>query len=127
VERVVYSGDLVQRDEEGFLYFVGRDDAMIKSQGYRMSPEEIESLLIGSGLVREACAFGVPDHDLGQRVIAVVSLDDGAEATTDSIRSYAMQHAPSYMVPGRVVIVDELPKTASGKIDRPMVSSAYAD
>lgn len=127
VERVVYSGDLVQRDEEGFLYFVGRDDAMIKSQGYRMSPEEIESLLIGSGLVREACAFGVPDHDLGQRVIAVVSLADGAEATTDSIRSYAMQHAPPYMVPGRVVIVDELPKTASGKIDRPMVSSAYAD
>ncbi|HZC84018.1 MAG TPA: AMP-binding protein, partial [Rubrobacter sp.] len=61
VERVVYSGDLVRRDEEGFLYFIGREDAMIKTQGYRLSPEEVEGLLVGSGKVREACAFGVED------------------------------------------------------------------
>jgi acyl-CoA ligase (AMP-forming) (exosortase A-associated) len=72
VERVVYSGDLVRKDEEGYLYFIGREDAMIKSQGYRLSPEEVENLLISSGLVREACAFGVPDPDLGHLVMAVV-------------------------------------------------------
>jgi acyl-coenzyme A synthetase/AMP-(fatty) acid ligase len=59
VERVVYSGDTVTRDEEGYLYFLGREDAMIKNQGYRLSPEEVENLLLGSGLVHEACAFGV--------------------------------------------------------------------
>src|SRR5918992_1533252 len=70
VERVVYSGDTVRRDKEGYLYFIGRDDAMIKSQGYRLSPEEVENLLIGSGLVHEACAFGVEDPEVGQIVMA---------------------------------------------------------
>lgn len=128
VERVVYSGDLVKRDEEGFLYFVGRDDAMIKSQGNRMSPEEIENLLIASGLVREACAFGEADEEMGQRIVAVVSLNGGGtEQTVQSIRQYAMKNAPAYMVPSRIVVLDELPMTPSGKIDRPTVRDAYAD
>lgn len=128
VERVVYSGDLVRRDEEGYLYFVGRDDAMIKSQGYRMSPEEIEDLLHHSGLIREACAFGVPDPEMGHRVVAVVSLRDGDTANAvDSLRQYAMQNGPSYMVPARILVLDELPKTGSGKIDRSGISGAYAD
>src|ERR687894_1730767 len=79
VERVVYSGDTVRRDKEGYLYFIGREDAMIKSQGYRLSPEEVENLLIGSALVHEACAFGAPDPEVGQLVMAVVSLRDGSE------------------------------------------------
>jgi acyl-CoA ligase (AMP-forming) (exosortase A-associated) len=128
VERVVYSGDLVRRDEEGYLYFVGRDDAMIKSQGYRMSPEEIEDLLHHSGLIREACAFGVPDPEMGHRVVAVVSLRDGDAAdAVDSLRQYAMQNGPSYMVPARILVLDELPKTGSGKVDRSGISGAYAD
>ena len=66
VERVVYSGDTVERDEEGYLYFLGREDAMIKNQGYRLSPEEVENLLLGSGLVHEACAFGVENPAVGR-------------------------------------------------------------
>lgn len=129
VERVVYSGDQVRRDEEGFLYFVGREDAMIKSQGYRMSPEEIENLLISSGRVHEACAFGVPNPDVGHDVIAVVSLkDDGdGDETVQTIRQYAVNNAPAYMVPKEILVQDELPKTPSGKIDRKGVSNAYAD
>ena len=127
VEKVVYSGDSVRRDEEGFIYFVGREDAMIKSQGYRMSPEEVENLLIGSGRVHEACAFGVPDPDLGHQVVAVVSLKRDGEGVIDEIREYAAKNGPPYMVPKEILIQDELPKTGSGKIDRKGISNAYAN
>ncbi|MBA4117247.1 MAG: AMP-binding protein [Rubrobacter sp.] len=128
VERVVYSGDNVRRDEEGFLYFIGREDGMIKSQGYRMSPEEIENLLISSGLVHEACAFGLPDPDLGHQVIAVVSLKDGSdESVVEEIREYAAKNGPPYMVPKAIMIQDDLPKTGSGKIDRKGISNAYTN
>ena len=128
VERVVYSGDLARRDEEGFLYHLGRNDAMIKSQGYRLSPEEVEDLLIGSGLVHEACAFGVEDPEVGQLVMAVVSLRDGAEnGAVESIREHVIKNGPPYMVPKEIVVLDELPKTGSGKIDRKGISNAYAN
>jgi len=130
VERVVYSGDLVRRDEEGYLYFVGRNDAMIKSGGFRISPEEVENLLIASGLVHEACAFGAPDPDevVGEVVIATVSLrSDVAADQVGQIREYLVANAPPYMVPREIVVVDELPKGATGKIDRPAVARAYLD
>jgi acyl-CoA ligase (AMP-forming) (exosortase A-associated) len=126
VERVVYSGDLARRDEEGYLYFIGRDDAMIKSQGYRLSPEEVENLLIGSGLVHEACAFGVEDPEVGQLVMAVVSLKDG-EGAVERVREHVIKNGPPYMVPKEIFVLDELPKTGSGKIDRKSISNAYAN
>ena len=128
VERVVYSGDTVQRDEEGYLYFLGREDAMIKNQGYRLSPEEVENLLLGSGLVHEACAFGVENPAVGQDVIAVISLRNGAEeGALDRIRGHVIENGPPYMVPKEILIRDELPKTGSGKIDRKGISSAYSN
>src|ERR671916_1312171 len=127
VERVVYSGDTVERDEEGYLYFLGREDAMITNQGYRLSPEEVENLLLGSGLVHEACAFGVENPAVGQDVIAVISLRDGHEGALDSIREYAIQNGPPYMIPKEILVRDELPKTGSGKIDRKGISSDYTD
>jgi len=128
-ERVVYSGDLVRKDEGGYLYFIGRDDAMIKSQGYRLSPEEVENLLIGSGLVHEACAFGVEDPEVGQLVMAVVSLKDGAsgEGAVEKIREYVIRNGPPYMVPKEIFVRDELPKSGTGKIDRKSISNAYSD
>jgi acyl-CoA ligase (AMP-forming) (exosortase A-associated) len=134
VERVVYSGDLVRMDEDGYLYFVGRNDAMIKSGGFRISPEEVENLLIASGLVQEACAFGAPDPDevVGEVVIATVSLrpDAAADAAADAVRQiheYLVANAPTYMVPREIVLVDELPKGGTGKIDRPGIARAYLD
>ena len=130
VERVVYSGDLVRMDEEGYLYFVGRNDAMIKSGGFRISPEEVENLLLASGLVHEACAFGAPDPDeiVGEVVIATVSLrSDASSDDVPQIRDYLVVNAPTYMVPREIVVVDELPKGATGKIDRPAVARAYLD
>jgi acyl-CoA ligase (AMP-forming) (exosortase A-associated) len=128
VERVVYSGDTVRRDKEDYLYFIGREDAMIKSQGYRLSPEEVENLLIGSGLVHEACAFGVEDPEVGQLVMAVVSLKDGAaENARERVREHVIKNGPPYMVPKEIFVLDELPKTGSGKIDRKGISSAYTN
>jgi acyl-CoA ligase (AMP-forming) (exosortase A-associated) len=127
-ERVVYSGDLVRKDEEGYLYFIGRDDAMIKSQGYRLSPEEVENLLIGSGLVHEACAFGVEDPDVGQLVMAVVSLKDGAvEGAVEKIREHVIKNGPPYMVPKEIFVQNELPKSGTGKIDRKSIGNAYSN
>jgi acyl-CoA ligase (AMP-forming) (exosortase A-associated) len=128
VERVVYSGDTVVRDEEGYLYFLGREDAMIKNQGYRLSPEEVENLLLGSGLVHEACAFGVENPAVGQDVIAVISLRNGSEeGAVNRVREYAINNGPPYMIPKEILVRDELPKTGSGKIDRKGISSAYAN
>ncbi len=128
VERVVYSGDTVERDEEGYLYFLGREDAMIKNQGYRLSPEEVENLLLGSGLVHEACALGVENPAAGQDVIAVISLRNGSEeGAVDRVREYAINNGPPYMVPKEILVRDELPKTGSGKIDRKGISSAYSN
>jgi acyl-CoA ligase (AMP-forming) (exosortase A-associated) len=128
VERVVYSGDTVTRDEEGYLYFLGREDAMIKNQGYRLSPEEVENLLLGSGLVHEACAFGVENPAVGHDVIAVISLKNGGEdGAIDSVREYAIKNGPPYMIPREIIVRDELPKNANGKIDRKGISSAYTN
>ncbi len=128
VERVVYSGDTVTRDEEGYLYFLGREDAMIKNQGYRLSPEEVENLLLGSGLVHEACAFGVENPAVGHDVIAVISLKNGGEdGAIDAIREYAIKNGPPYMIPKEIIVRDELPKNANGKIDRKGITNAYTN
>ena len=127
-ERVVYSGDLVKRDEDGLLYFVGRNDAMIKVQGYRLSPEEVENLLVATGEVSEACAFGLPDESAGERVIAVVSLkESAANGDVEHLREYCVENAPQYMIPREILVHDgDLPKGPSGKIDRPKIKETYS-
>jgi acyl-CoA ligase (AMP-forming) (exosortase A-associated) len=129
VERVVRSGDLVRRDADGFLYFMGRNDEMIKSGGFRISPEEVENLLIASGLVHEAAALGIEDPDgvVGQVILAVVSLrDDAPQDAVQVIRDHMIASAPPYMTPREIIVVDELPKGASGKLDRPAIRRAHA-
>jgi acyl-CoA ligase (AMP-forming) (exosortase A-associated) len=129
VERVVRSGDLVRRDADGFLYFMGRNDEMIKSGGFRISPEEVENLLIASGIAHEAAALGIEDPDgvVGQVVLAVVSLrDDAPENAVQAMRDYMVANAPPYLTPREIIVVDELPKGASGKLDRPAIRRAHA-
>lgn len=118
-ERVCYSGDLVKMDEEGFLYFVGRRDAMIKSSGFRISPTEIEEVLFQSGGLRQAAVIGIPDEALGQTIKAFVVPRDGQALSPDELIAYCAEKMPRYMVPQAVEILDELPKTTSGKVDYP--------
>lgn len=120
-EKVCYSGDLVQMDEEGFLYFVGRRDNMIKSSGYRVSPTEVEETLFQSGKVREAGVIGVPDTILGQVIKAFVVPREGETLEPDGLIHFCAAKLPRYMVPKFVEVRAELPKTSTGKIDYPVL------
>ena len=118
-ERVCYSGDLVKMDEDGFLYYVGRRDTMIKSSGFRISPTEVEEALFSSGKLRGAAVIGIPDEALGQTIKAFAVPRDGDQIDPQALIEYCAGRLPRYMVPKTVEIVDELPKTSSGKVDYP--------
>jgi acyl-CoA ligase (AMP-forming) (exosortase A-associated) len=119
VEKICYSGDLVKMDDDGFLYYVGRRDSMIKSSGYRISPTEVEEVVFQSGRARHAAAIGVPDGLLGQAVKVFVVLRDGESWNERALLEFCAERMPRYMVPKYFELIDELPKTSSGKIDYP--------
>jgi acyl-CoA ligase (AMP-forming) (exosortase A-associated) len=117
-EPVVYSGDIVRLDADGDLWFVSRNDAMIKTSGFRLSPDEVEDLVHRSGMVGDAVAFGVADDDLGEVVhVAVTALggfDEGA------LLEHCRMVMPHYMIPRKVhVWAGGMPRTSSGKLARP--------
>jgi acyl-coenzyme A synthetase/AMP-(fatty) acid ligase len=112
----VWSGDTVRRSANGLLYFVGREDEMIKVSGNRISPFEIEEAALASGAVAEAVAFGVPDDRLGQAILLVVrGLGAAAEAR---LSAYFKAELPGFMLPKAVIWRDDLPRNANGKLDR---------
>jgi acyl-CoA ligase (AMP-forming) (exosortase A-associated) len=118
-EKVCYSGDLVKMDDEGFLYFVGRRDTMIKSSGFRISPTEVEEVLFQSGEIRQAAVIGIPDDVLGQSIKAFVVPRDGVPIEQRSLLDFCAGKMPRHMLPKEVEVLDELPKTTSGKVDYP--------
>lgn len=118
-ERVCYSGDLVKKDEDGFLYYVGRRDTMIKCSGHRISPTEVEEVLFQSGQVRQAAVIGIPDEVMGQAIKAFVVARDGSSLEVPRLLEYCGERVPRYMVPRGIDVLDELPKTTSGKVDYP--------
>jgi acyl-CoA ligase (AMP-forming) (exosortase A-associated) len=120
-ELAVFSGDTVVRDDEGFLYFVGRKDEMIKTSGYRVSPVEIEEVIYDTGMVRDAAAFGVEDETLGHAVVIAVSPMPGASLDEAALLTELRKRLPLYMVPRQVVIRDELPRSPNGKFDRTLL------
>jgi amino acid adenylation domain-containing protein len=114
-ERAVYSGDLVRADRDGFLYFVSRRDKMIKTLGYRVSPDEVSEVLYRSGEVVEAVVVAEPDTVRGMRIIAHVVLT--ANGSLDKLKRYCRVELPGYAVPARIDAHAGLPRTASGKHD----------
>jgi acyl-CoA ligase (AMP-forming) (exosortase A-associated) len=125
-ELAVWSGDVVVRDDEGFLYFVGRRDEMIKTSGYRVSPAEIEEAAYGTGLVGDAVALGIDDARLGQRVVLAVSPANGNGLDPGILLSELKQQLPLYMIPRQVVIRPALPRSPNGKFDRTLLRSELA-
>lgn len=116
-EIVCYSGDLVHMDEDGFFYFIGRNDAMIKSSGYRISPTEVEEVLMATGVFRQVAVVGLPDAITGQRVHAI-----GIAATVETfdvqqVLGQVAERLASYMVPRSIELVEELPTSPNGKVD----------
>ena len=122
-ERAVYSGYTVRRDAEGFLYFVGRRDEMMKTSGYRVSPTEVEEALYASGLVAEALVYAVPDEVLGSAICAAVLASRNASGHTDedsaAVLAHCREHLPAFMLPKALNWVDQpLPRSPNGKLDR---------
>lgn len=115
-ETVCWSGDLVTEDADGYLYFVGRQDAMIKSAGYRISPTEVEDALMLSGAFQQVAAIGVPDAWLGQKLHAVAVVQR-EEIDLASVLKQVSETLPAHMVPSAIEVVAELPVTPNGKID----------
>jgi acyl-CoA synthetase (AMP-forming)/AMP-acid ligase II len=120
-ERVVYSGDLVKKDDEGFLTFVGRRDQQIKSHGFRISPEEVEEIVHASGMVAEVVVHGVPDEVAGAAVVAHVVPRVPDAFSREALLEYCQDVMPRYMVPRQIEVHPSLQRTSSGKVDRAAV------
>jgi acyl-CoA ligase (AMP-forming) (exosortase A-associated) len=118
-EIAVWSGDTVRRDADGFLYFVGRNDEMIKTSGYRVSPTEVEEEVYASGMVGEVAALGIPHPVMGQAIVVVVTAAQGKQLETDHLLAECRKRLPAFMVPHTVrVHTSSLPRNPNGKIDR---------
>ncbi len=126
-ELAVWSGDLVTQDEEGYLYFVGRKDDMIKTSGYRVSPSELEEVIYSSGLAVEVAAIGVKHLRLGQAVVLVVVPQNSAEFDEKVFKKYCQQQLPAYMVPAKIISQQSLARNPNGKIDRKALTQKYSD
>ncbi|BBC72969.1 acyl-CoA ligase (AMP-forming) [Altererythrobacter sp. B11] len=119
----VWSGDRVVREADGLLYFVGRRDAMIKSAGNRISPQEIEDAAIATGLVAEAAALGVPDERLGQAILLVVR----GEGDEEGLRAALRRDLPNFMQPQAIRWVSAMPLNPNGKIDRTALAALASE
>jgi acyl-CoA ligase (AMP-forming) (exosortase A-associated) len=126
-ELAVYSGDTVRRDAEGFLYFIGRRDEMMKTSGYRVSPTEVEEVLYATRLVGECVAFGTSHPTLGQAIQVIATAPDGtAQLDVAALLAECRKRMPAYMVPAGVEAqAGPLPRNPNGKIDRKLLSTAW--
>jgi acyl-CoA ligase (AMP-forming) (exosortase A-associated) len=126
-EIAVWSGDVVRRDAEGFLYFVGRRDEMIKTSGYRVSPTEVEEVVYATGLVGAAAAIGAPHPRLGQGIIIVASPPAGGRLDSEALMTQCRRNLPQYMIPLLIAERATLPRNPNGKIDRKTLAAELAD
>src|SRR5690606_3660393 len=117
-ERVLYTGDLCRLDEDGYLYFVGRMDDIIKSRGEKVAPKEVEAVILELEGVVEAAVVGVDDPVLGQAVKAFVVRARGANLTEADVQRACQARLESFMVPKYVAFVPSLPRTTNGKINK---------
>jgi acyl-CoA synthetase (AMP-forming)/AMP-acid ligase II len=123
-ELVLHTGDLFQTDEDGYLYFVGRRDDMIKTRGQRVSPREVEEVLHRLQGVAEAAVLGVPDPVLGTAIKAVVRPAPGARLTAQEVMAHCLQYLEDFMVPKLVEFRDTMPTTDTGKVSKRELSQA---
>jgi acyl-CoA ligase (AMP-forming) (exosortase A-associated) len=125
-EMAVWSGDIVRIDEEGYLYFIGRNDDMIKTSGYRVSPTEVEDVIYGIDQIMEAAAIGIPHSTLGQAILLVICAKDASRFDPEIVLAACKQQLPAYMVPaGTVQWEGSLPRNPNGKIDRKLLAAHF--
>jgi len=123
-ENGYHTGDMCYKDEEGFFYLVGRKDNLLKVGGHRVSPQEIEDVLMATGLVWEAVVLGLPDELLGHRLTALVT-PKSEECTPEQIMSFCVGRLPKHQLPSEIKFTGTLPKNVSGKVDRTKCLELY--
>ena len=126
-ENVLYTGDLFYADADGFLYFVGRKDDILKIRGEKVSPKEIENVLYALPGIREAVVVGVPDPVLGTAIKAIIAVDPEVNLSINEVLRHCATRLEDYMIPRYVEFSKELPKTDSGKISRREAASQLAE
>ncbi len=125
-ELAVWSGDTVRMDEEGYLYFIGRRDDMIKTSGYRVSPTEVEEVIYATEKVAETAAFGVPHPTLGQAIVVVAVPREGLVLEQDFLLTACKNHLPAFMLPSLIELRQtSLPRNPNGKIDRKSLAKEF--
>jgi acyl-CoA synthetase (AMP-forming)/AMP-acid ligase II len=117
-ERVLHTGDIFRMDQDGYLYFVGRNDEIIKTRGEKVSPREVENVLYTCEQVVDAAVIGVDDEILGQAVKAIVTVKEGTAVSKAAILGHCANHLEPFMVPKIIEIRQTLPRTATGKIKK---------
>src|SRR4051812_44641067 len=124
-ETLVFSGDRVVRDEEGYLYFVARGDDMIKTKGFRVSPTEVESQIVRHADIVDAVAFAVPNIAVGEDIACAYTTADGKPLAEVVLRQYLKSALPSHMVPAYLIHFETFPITGNaGKLDRKSIKQA---
>jgi acyl-CoA synthetase (AMP-forming)/AMP-acid ligase II len=126
-ERILSSNDWFSMDEEGFLYFQGRTDDIIKTRGEKVSPVEIENVIYKISGIKEVAVIGIPDTIMGEAIIVFVTVNSNAtELDEKSILKECGSHLEMFMIPQRVYFLREMPKSSNGKIDRKVLKKDYA-
>jgi len=127
-ELAVFSGDTVRMDEEGFLYFIGRRDEMMKTSGYRVSPTEVEEILYATRMVGECVAFGIDNDRLGQTIQVIATPPADGLLNVSALLAECRLRMPAYMVPAGIEMqTGPLPRNPNGKIDRKTLSTAWIE
>lgn len=117
-ERILCSNDWFKIDEEGFLYFQGRNDDIIKTRGEKVSPIEIENVIYKMEGIKEVAIVGVPDTIMGESIIVFVTTHEGTQISEKDIQRECMMHLEPFMIPQKVMFMKEMPKSTNGKIDK---------
>ena len=123
-ERILCSNDWFKMDEEGFLYFLGRNDDIIKTRGEKVSPVEIENVIYKIPGIKEVAVIGFPDEIIGESITAFVTTYSNYQLKEKDVQKECMSKLENFMVPQRIIFLDEMPKSSNGKIDKKSLKSA---
>jgi acyl-coenzyme A synthetase/AMP-(fatty) acid ligase len=126
-ERILCSNDWFKMDEEGFLYFLGRNDDIIKTRGEKVSPVEVENIIYKINGVKEVAVMGVSDAIMGESIIAYITMHDRVQLTEKEVQRECMIYLEPFMIPQKVIFLSEIPKNSNGKIDKKELKNLMID
>ena len=126
-EKVLCSNDWFKMDDEGFLYFLGRNDDIIKTRGEKVSPIEIENIIYRVKGIKEVAVFGIPDEILGESILAFVTTHGNDNLSENDIQKECLLKLEMFMVPQHILFIDEMPKSTNGKINKKILQKMYLE